>query len=67
MTIGGIDFRSLTLADYAVGVVYAVLGTFIVTGFEMVLNISLPSFVAAAVGAAIGIAAWFTFLLKRKS
>ena len=67
MTIGGIDFRALTIADYAVGVVYAVLGTFIVTGFEMVLNISLPSFVAAAVGAAIGIAAWFTFLLKRKS
>jgi len=67
MTIGGIDFRALTIADYAVGVVYAVLGTFIVTGFEMVLNVSLPSFVAAAVGAAIGIAAWFVFLLKRKS
>ncbi|MHA6299087.1 hypothetical protein [Devosia sp. CAU 1758] len=67
MAIGRIDFRSLTLADYAVGVVYAVLGTFIVTGFEMALNISLPGFVAAAVGAAIGIAAWFTFLLKRKS
>ena len=67
MTIGGIDFRALTIADYAVGVVYAVLGTLIVTGFEMVLNIALPSFVAAAVGAAIGIAAWFVFLLKRKS
>ncbi len=67
MTIGGIDFRALTIADYGVGVVYAVLGTFIVTGFEMVLNIALPSFVAAAVGAAIGIAAWFVFLLKRKS
>lgn len=67
MAIGRIDFRALTIADYAIGVVYAVLGTFIVTGFEMALNITLPGYVAGAVGAAIGIAAWFVFLLKRKS
>ena len=67
MTIWGIDIAALSLKDYAVGVVYAVLGTFVVTGAEMVLGITLPSLVASAVGAAIGIAAWFVFLLKRKA
>ena len=67
MTIGGIDIATLTAKDYAVGVVYAVLGNFVVTGAEMVLGFALPSLVASAVGAAIGIAAWFVFLLKRKA
>ena len=67
MTIGGIDIAALTAKDYAVGVVYAVLGTFVVTGAEMVFGFSLPSILASVVGAAIGIAAWFVFLLKRKA
>ena len=67
MTIGGIDIAALNAKDYAVGVVYAVLGTFVVTGAEMAFGFSMPSLVASAAGAAIGIAAWFVFLLKRKS
>ena len=67
MTIGGIDIMALTAKDYAVGAVYAVLGTFVVTGAEMAFGFSLPSVMASAVGAAIGIAAWFVFLLKRNS
>jgi len=67
MTIGGMDIAALGFRDYVVGVVYAVLGTFVVTGFEMVFGIALPSLLASAAGAAIGIAAWFVFLLKRKA
>jgi hypothetical protein len=67
MTIGGIDIATLTAKDYAVGVVYAVLATFVVTGAEMVFGFALPSLVASVAGAAIGIAAWFIFLLKRKA
>ncbi|MCP8882311.1 hypothetical protein NIM87_02220 [Devosia sp. XJ19-1] len=67
MTIAGVDIAALTFRDYAIGAVYAVLGTFVVTGAEMVFDFELPSLVASAAGAAIGIAAWFVFLLKRKS
>lgn len=67
MTIGGIDIAALTFKDYAVGAVYAVLGTFVVTGAEMAFGFSLPSVMASVAGAAIGIAAWFVFLLKRNS
>lgn len=67
MTIGGIDIAALGLKDYAVGVVYAVLGTFVVTGAEMAFGFALPGMLAAVAGAAIGIAAWFVFLLKRNS
>jgi hypothetical protein len=67
MTIGGIDITALTAKDYAVGAVYAVLGTFVVTGAEMAFGFSLPSVMASVAGAAIGIAAWFVFLLKRNS
>lgn len=62
-----IDFGKLTFMDYAIGVILTVVATAIVTGLEMATNIVLPSFVASAAGAAIGVAAWFTYLLKRKS
>lgn len=62
-----IDFGSLTFMDYAIGVILTVVATAIVTGLEMATNIALPSFAASAAGAAIGIAAWFTYLLKRNS
>ena len=62
-----IDFGALTIKDYAIGVVYVVLATFVVTGAEMVFGFTLPSLVASAVGAAIGVAAWFVFLWKRNS
>lgn len=62
-----IDFGTLTIKDYAIGVVYVVLATFIVTGAEMAFGFTLPSLVASAVGAAIGVAAWFVFLWKRNS
>ncbi len=67
MTTRRIDFGSLTVKDYAIAVVYVVLATFVVTGAEMVFGFALPSLVASAVGAAIGVAAWFVFLLKRNS
>ncbi|SMQ64250.1 hypothetical protein SAMN06295905_0945 [Devosia lucknowensis] len=67
MTTRKIDFKALTIKDYAVAVVYVVLATFVVTGAEMVFGFTLPSFVASAVGAAIGVAAWIIFLLKRNS
>ena len=62
-----IDFGTLTIKDYAIGVVYVVLATFVVTGAEMVFGFTLPSLVASAVGAVIGVAAWFVFLWKRNS
>ena len=62
-----IDFGKLSFMDYAIGVILTVVATAIVTGLEMATNIVLPSFVASAAGAAIGVAAWFTYLLKRKS
>ncbi|ODT69780.1 MAG: hypothetical protein ABS75_15145 [Pelagibacterium sp. SCN 63-23] len=62
-----IDFGSLTIKDYALGVGFALVATAIVSGLEAASNVVLPSFLAAAAGAAIGVAAWFTYLLKRKS
>lgn len=62
-----IDFGKLSFMDYAIGVILTLVATAIVTGLEMATNIALPSFVASAAGAAIGVAAWFTYLLKRKS
>ena len=62
-----IDFGTLTIKDYAIGVVYVVLATFVVTGAEMAFGFTLPSLAASAVGAAIGVAAWFVFLWKRNS
>lgn len=62
-----IDFGTLTIKDYAIGVVYVVLATFIVTGAEMAFDFTLPSLMASAVGAAVGVAAWFVFLWKRNS
>lgn len=62
-----IDFGSLTIMDYAIGVILTLVATAVVTGVEMAANLSLPSFLASAAGAAIGVAAWFTYLLKRKS
>jgi hypothetical protein len=67
MAMRKIDFGTLTMKDYAIGVVYVVLATFIVTGAEMAFGFTLPSLVASAVGAAIGVAAWFVFLWKRNS
>ncbi|MBE7731581.1 hypothetical protein [Devosia faecipullorum] len=62
-----INFGTLTLMDYAIGVILTLVATAMVTGLEMAANLTLPSFMASAAGAAIGIAAWFTYLLKRKS
>lgn len=62
-----IDFGKFSFMDYAIGVILTLVATAIVTGLEMATNIALPSFVASAAGAAIGVAAWFTYLLKRKS
>ncbi|WIY54426.1 hypothetical protein O9Z70_07880 [Devosia sp. YIM 151766] len=67
MAIRRIDFGKLTIMDYAVGVVLTLVATAVVTGFEMAANLTLPSFAASVAGAAIGIVAWFTYLLKRKS
>ncbi len=62
-----IDFGTLTLKDYAIGVAFVLVAMALIAGLEMVSNIALPSLVASALGAAIGVAAWFTYLLKRKS
>ncbi len=62
-----IDFGSLTLKDYAIGVAFALMATAVLSGLEAAFNIALPSFLASAAGAAIGVAAWFFYLLKRKS
>lgn len=67
MGTGQLDLKALTFKDYVIGAVYAVLGTMMVTGLETMLKLDLPSLVASAAGAAIGIAAWFIYLLKRKS
>lgn len=67
MTSRKINFGTLTLMDYAIGVILTLVATAMVTGLEMAANLTLPSFLASAAGAAIGVAAWFTYLLKRKS
>ena len=67
MAIRKLDLGKLTMLDYVIGVILAVVGTAVVTAMEMVTNIALPSVVASVAGAAIGIAAWFTYLLKRKA
>lgn len=62
-----IDFGTLTLKDYAIGVAIALVAMALVSGIEAMANIALPGFVATAAGAVIGVAVWFIYLLKRKS
>ncbi len=62
-----IDFGKLSLLDYVIGVILTVIATAVVTGVEMAANLNVPSLLVSAAGAAIGVAAWFTYLLKRKS
>jgi len=67
MSLRKLDFGNLTMMDYVVGVILTLVATAVVTGIEMAASLTLPSFVASAFGAAIGIAVWFTYLLKRKA
>ena len=62
-----IDFGTLSIKDYAIGVGLLLVAMAVIYGFEMLTDITLPSLVASAVGAAIGVAAWFFYLFKRKS
>ena len=62
-----IDFGKLSLLDYVIGVILTIVATAMVTGFEMAANLNVPSLLVSASGAAIGVAVWFTYLLKRKS
>jgi preprotein translocase subunit SecD len=62
-----IDFRSLTVVDYAMGAAFAIMGTAIVSGFAVTMGIDLPGVVASLLGAAIGAAAWLYYLLKRNT
>lgn len=62
-----IDFGRLGAMEYGVGVGFVVVSIVIVSGFSEFANIELPGFVSAAAGAALGVAAWFSNLLKRNS
>jgi hypothetical protein len=62
-----IDFGRLGMAEYGVGAGFAVVCSIIVSGFAEFANVELPGYVSVAVGAAIGVAAWFSYLLKRNS
>lgn len=62
-----IDFGRLGAMEYGVGVGFVVVSIVIVSGLSEFANIELPGFVSAAAGAALGVAAWFSYLLKRNS
>lgn len=62
-----IDFGTIGLAEYGVAVGFAVVCTVIVSGLTEFANVELPGLVSVAVGAALGVAAWFSYLLKRNS
>jgi len=62
-----IDFGKIGAAEYGVGVGFALICIVIVSGLTEFANVELPGFVSVAVGAALGVAAWFSYLLKRNS
>ena len=62
-----IDFGRLGAMEYGVGAGFVVVCTVIVSGFGEFANIELPGFVSAAAGAALGVAVWFSYLLRRNS
>lgn len=62
-----IDFGELALVQWVVGVGLVILSIATLSGLAALSNIALPGFVVPALGAAIGVAAWFSYLLKRNS
>ncbi|UYO00305.1 MAG: hypothetical protein KIT02_03535 [Devosia sp.] len=62
-----IDFGTLSLKDFAIGIGLVVLAIALLSGLFVLLNLSLPGFVASAGGGAIGVALWFLYLFKRNS
>lgn len=62
-----IDFGRLGAKELGLGVGFVVISIVIVSGFGEFANIELPGFVSAAAGAVLGVAAWFSYLLKRNS
>jgi hypothetical protein len=62
---GRIDFASLTGKDYAMGVGFVVICMVIAYGLVGYLIPGAPSVLLAVIGAALGAAAWFSYLRKR--
>jgi hypothetical protein len=64
---GKIDLTKLTVVEILLLVGFAIMGTAIVSGLSVVAGIELDGLVAAAVGAVIGLVAWWIYVVKRKA
>jgi len=62
-----IDFGKLGVLEYGVGVGLVVVCIAIVSGLASTMTLALPGYATVAAGAALGVAAWFSYLLKRNS
>lgn len=67
MAEGRINFGGLGAKEYGVGVGFVAISIVIVSGLSEFATIELPGLISVAAGAALGVAAWFSYLLKRNS
>jgi hypothetical protein len=65
MAANKIDFGRLGIKDYVFGVVFVLVGMVIAYGLINWLVPGAPQALLSAIGAAIGVAAWFSYLRKR--
>jgi hypothetical protein len=65
MAEGKIEFGKLAGKDYAMGVGFVVIAMIIAQGLVAYLIPGAPPALLGAIGAAIGVAAWFSYLRKR--
>ena len=61
-----IDFGKLGVVEYLIGIGLVVMCIGILTWVTALAGLSLPDFLPSVVGAALGVAVWFSYL-KRKA
>ena len=62
-----IELGELGLVDYLIGAGLVVMCIAILSSVVMFAGLSVPDFLPSVVGAALGVAVWFSYLLKRKA
>lgn len=64
---GKVDLSKLSMVEILLLVGFAIMGTAIVSGLSVVAGVELDGLVAAVIGAVIGLAAWWIYVVKRKA
>ncbi len=62
-----IDFGTLGAVEWLIGVGLVVMSIAILTAVTSFASLSVPEFLPSVLGAALGVAVWFSYLLKRKA